>query len=124
MFKKLAATALAALFLATASSSVFADIHMPHKPNFYDKLGYGIANIIYAPAEILDSTYEMTRRGDDTEAFSKGIVQGFSRMIMDMSVGIFEVATSPYPSQSIKMPAYDSGVVEHYPPASLRENWY
>jgi hypothetical protein len=63
----------------------------------------------------------------NTVAFFKGfVVQGTSRMIMDMGHGVFEILTSPFPTpdyRSLKDPPYDSMVVNDYPPADLH-NWY
>jgi putative exosortase-associated protein (TIGR04073 family) len=113
------------LFLAFAMVQVsLADISMPKKPNVYDKLGRGIANIVAAPAEILDSTYNMTLDEGPTIGMTKGFVQGTSRMVMDVFVGAFETATFFIPTRPIKQPAYDSGQVNVYPPADLYENWY
>jgi putative exosortase-associated protein (TIGR04073 family) len=101
-----------------------ADLTMPKKPTFYDKLGRGLANIVLAPAHLFDSTYELTMTEGPTVGTTKGFVQGTSRMVMDIFVGVAEVVTSPFPSKSFKSPAYDSGQVEPYPPADLIDNWY
>lgn len=120
--------ALAAL-LAMASLSARADISMPVKDSFYDKLGRGIADIAFSPSELLDSQYGMIDTEGNTTAFCKGfLVQGISRMIMDMGHGVFEVVTSPFPTnngsyRTQKTTPYDSMVVNAYPPADLT-NWY
>jgi putative exosortase-associated protein (TIGR04073 family) len=114
---------LAAAFTLTAR----ADISMPVKDSFYDKMGRGLADIFVSPAEMLDSQYGMIDTEGDTKAFFKGfIAQGMSRMVMDIGHGIFEVATSPFPTpdyRSLKDAPYDSMVVNDYPPADLN-NWY
>jgi len=114
-------TLLACLALNT---SVWADLQMPPKENFYDRLGHGLANIFLAPSHVLDSPYSMLETEGLTTASTKGMVQGISRMIMDIGVGFAEVVTSPFPVESLKSPAYDSHVVEPYPPADLVDNWY
>lgn len=106
------------------TSSAWADLKMPEKENFYDRIGHGVANIFLAPAHILDSPYGMLDTHGPTVASTKGMAQGFSRMVMDIFVGIAEVVTSPFPVESLKSPAYDSKVVEPYPPADLLDNWY
>jgi putative exosortase-associated protein (TIGR04073 family) len=117
------------LVLALAVTSVRADISMPVRDNFYDKMGRGLADIVTAPSELLDSQYGMIDTEGDTVAFCKGfIVQGISRMIMDMGMGVFEIVTSPFPTnngsyRSQKLPPYDSMVVNAYPPGDLT-NWY
>jgi putative exosortase-associated protein (TIGR04073 family) len=118
-----------ALVLTMAATTARADISMPVRDSFYDKLGRGIADIITAPSELLDSQYGMIDTEGDTVAFCKGfVVQGVSRMIMDMGTGVFEVVTSPFPTnngsyRSQKLPPYDSMVVNQYPPGDLT-NWY
>lgn len=119
-----------ALLIAATSLTVRADISMPVRDSFYDKLGRGIADIALSPSELLDSQYGMLDTEGNTVAFTKGfLVQGISRMIMDMGHGVFEITTSPFPTQnygsyrSHKLPPYDSMVVNEYPPADLK-NWY
>jgi putative exosortase-associated protein (TIGR04073 family) len=118
-----------ALVLTLAVTTVRADISMPIKDSFYDKLGRGIADIVTAPSNLLDSQYGMIDTEGNTVAFCKGfLVQGISRMIMDMGQGVFEVVTSPFPTnngsyRSQKLPPYDSMVVNQYPPGDLN-NWY
>jgi putative exosortase-associated protein (TIGR04073 family) len=122
--------ALALLLAATTTFSVRADISMPVRDSFYDKMGRGIADVAFSPSEMLDSQYGMIDTEGTTVAFCKGfLVQGISRMIMDMGQGVFEIVTSPFPTQtfcsyrSSKLPPYDSMVVNDYPPADLK-NWY
>jgi putative exosortase-associated protein (TIGR04073 family) len=103
---------------------------MPVRDSFYDKLGRGIADIVFSSSELLDSQYGMIDTEGNTVAFCKGFaVQGVSRMVMDIGQGVFEVVTSPFPTQdfhsyrSQKLPPYDSMVVNCYPPSDLK-NWY
>ena len=122
--------ALALLLAATTTFSVRADISMPIRDSFYDKMGRGIADVAFSPSEMLDSQYGMIDTEGNTVAFCKGfLVQGVSRMLMDMGHGVFEIVTSPFPTQTFcsyrshKLPPYDSMVVNDYPPADLK-NWY
>jgi putative exosortase-associated protein (TIGR04073 family) len=120
---------LVALLLAAPQILARADISMPVRDTFYDKLGRGLADLVFSPSELLDSQYSMIDTEGNTVAFTKGfLVQGVSRMIMDMGHGVFEIATSPFPTnagsyESSKLPPYDSMVVNDYPPADLK-NWY
>jgi putative exosortase-associated protein (TIGR04073 family) len=106
-----------------------ADISMPVQDNFYDKMGRGLANIALAPTEIIDSMYSLNELEGPTVAWSKGLVQGTSRAVMDIGLGVGDVVTSPFPIgpgasyQTWKQPAYDSMVVRDYPPADL-QNFY
>jgi hypothetical protein len=79
---------------------------------------------------MLDSQYGMIDTEGGSKAFIKGfIVQGVSRMAMDMAMGVFEIVTSPFPTKdghsyrSQKLAPYDSMVVNDYPPMDLK-NWY
>src|ERR1700733_3114563 len=118
-----------ALLLAVPSLMAHADISMPVKDSFYDKMGRGLSDLFLSPSELLDSQYSMIDTEGNTVAFTKGfIVQGISRMLMDMGHGVFEIATSPFPTndgsyRSQKLPPYDSMVVNCYPPADLKY-WY
>jgi putative exosortase-associated protein (TIGR04073 family) len=118
-----------ALLLAAPALAARADISMPVKDSFYDKLGRGLADVAFSSSELLDSQYSMIDTDGDTVAFCKGfLVQGVSRMVMDIGQGVFEIATSPFPTNngsyiSQKLPPYDSMVVNDYPPADLK-NWY
>jgi putative exosortase-associated protein (TIGR04073 family) len=118
--------ALAVLLIAPQIMA-HADISMPVKDSFYDKLGRGIANVAFSSSELLDSQYGMIDTEGNTVAFCKGfLVQGTSRMVMDIGHGIFEIVTSPFPTpsyRSLKDPPYDSMVVNDYPPSDLK-NWY
>jgi putative exosortase-associated protein (TIGR04073 family) len=122
--KRLLAFALLAVSLTLSAR---ADISMPVKDSFYDKLGRGLADVITSPSELLDSQFGMLDTEGNTVAFFKGfVVQGTSRMVMDMGHGIFEIITSPFPTpdyRSLKDPPYDSMVINDYPPADLN-NWY
>lgn len=112
---------LVASLLAVSFAS--ADIHLPREQNFYDRLGGGIANVVFAINEIPDSWYQVNQAEGPVPAATKGLVQGTSRLFMDMGVGIWEVVTSPIPIDSAKAPSYDGNADNQYPP-SLLENWY
>jgi putative exosortase-associated protein (TIGR04073 family) len=118
-----------ALLLAAPQIMARADISMPVCDSFYDKLGRGLADVFLSPSELLDSQYSMIDTEGNTVAFTKGfLVQGISRMVMDMGQGFFEISTSPFPTNngsycSQKLAPYDSMVVNDYPPADLK-NWY
>jgi putative exosortase-associated protein (TIGR04073 family) len=121
--------ALAVLLIAPQIMAQ-ADISMPVRDSFYDKLGRGLANVAFSSSELFDSQYGMLDTEGNTVAFCKGfLVQGTSRMIMDIGQGAFEIVTSPFPTQrggsyrSQKLPPYDSMVVNDYPPSDLKY-WY
>ena len=119
-----------AILLFVPQITTHADISMPVRDSFYDKLGRGLADVAFSSSELLDSQYGMIDTEGNTVAFCKGfVVQGTSRMVMDIGQGIFEIVTSPFPTQNFhsyrsqKLPPYDSMVVNAYPPSDLK-NWY
>jgi putative exosortase-associated protein (TIGR04073 family) len=118
-----------AVLLVAPQLMAHADISMPVRDSFYDKFGRGLADIAFSPSEMLDSQYGMIDTEGNTVAFTKGfVVQGASRMIMDIGEGVFEIVTAPFPTnngsyRSQKLPPYDSMVVNDYPPGDLK-NWY
>ena len=118
---------LLAILLFVPQITTHADISMPVRDSFYDKLGRGLADVAFSSSELLDSQYGMLDTEGNTVAFFKGFVaQGMSRMVMDMGHGVFEIVTSPFPTpdyESLKAPPYDSMVVNDYPPGDLK-NWY
>lgn len=123
---------LAAVVVTLAlAHSLRADISMPVKDNFYDKMGRGLANIVLAPTEIIDSIYTLNELEGPTVAWSKGLVQGVSRGVLDIGAGVGETVTSPFPIgprgfnyQTWKSTPYNSMVVNEYPPADLQTNFY
>lgn len=105
-------------------SFVLADLRLPPKPTMMEKLGRGVANVTLSVSELFDSPYIATQEGGGTYGDTFGFTQGLSRMVMDTGVGALEIATFFIPTKSMKMPAHDSGQVEPYPPADLKDNWY
>ena len=101
-----------------------ADLRLPPKPTIFEKLGRGIANVTLASSELLDSNYQLLQEKGPTYAYTVGIAQGVSRVIMDTGVGAIEIGTFFIPTKSLKMPAHDTGQVEPVPPADLKDTWY
>ena len=102
----------------------WADLRLPPKPTMMEKLGRGLANVTFSVSEILDSNYELLQEKGPTYAYTIGLTQGLSRMVMDTGVGAIEIGTFFIPTKSMKMPAHDTGQVEPLPPADLKDNWY
>jgi len=68
---------LLAFLLAAPSLALRADISMPVKDSFYDKMGRGIADVAFSSSELLDSQYSMIDTEGNTVAFYNGfVVQG------------------------------------------------
>jgi putative exosortase-associated protein (TIGR04073 family) len=113
----------AALFLALPGFAR-ADLRLPPKPTMMEKLGRGVANVGLASAELLDSNYQLLLEQGPSYAWTVGLLQGASRVVMDTGVGVIEIGTFFIPTKSLKMPAHDTGQVEPVPPADLKDNWY
>jgi len=112
------------LAFALLPALAMADLRLPPKPTMMEKLGRGVANVTLAVSELFDSPYMATQEGGGTYGDTFGFTQGLSRMVMDTGVGTLEIATFFIPTKSMKMPAHDTGQVEPYPPADLKDNWY
>ena len=114
----------ACLILSLLPCLSWADLRLPPKPTMMEKLGRGFANVTLAASELLDSNYELLQEKGPTYAYTIGIFQGVSRVVMDTGVGAIEIGTFFIPTKSMKMPAHDTGQVEPMPPADLKDNWY
>ena len=112
------------LLVLALPSFACADLQLPPKPTMMEKLGRGFANVTLAASELLDSNYELLQEKGPTYAYTIGIFQGVSRVVMDTGVGAIEIGTFFIPTKSMKMPAHDTGQVEPMPPADLKDNWY
>ncbi|MFM8653272.1 MAG: exosortase system-associated protein, TIGR04073 family [Verrucomicrobiota bacterium] len=115
---------IACLVLSLLPGLSWADLRLPPKPTMMEKLGRGFANVTLAASELLDSNYELLQEKGPTYAYTIGIFQGVSRVVMDTGVGAIESGTFFIPTKSMKMPAHDTGQVEPMPPADLKDNWY
>ena len=113
------------LLLALALPSFsWADLRLPPKPTMMEKLGRGVANVTFAVSELLDSNYQLLQEKGPTYAYTVGLTQGLSRVVMDTGVGVIEIGTFFIPTKPMKLPAHDTGQVEPIPPADLKDNWY
>lgn len=93
-------TLLTLLTLSCVSSIALADIHDPpmndHGPT--RKLGRGIANIAYSSTELFINPSEINAREGNAAAFSYGIVKGVGKFFFRIGMGVYEVATHPFPT--------------------------
>lgn len=107
-----------------------ADISLPKQDTFYDKAGRGLGNIIGAVNNITDSYFSTAESEGPIAAVGKGVVQGASRMAMDIAYGTFELATAPFPIgpyftyQSWKQHPWNSSIVQEYPPSDIVTPYY
>jgi len=122
--RNLFSACLVLAFALALPSLARADLRLPPKPTMMEKLGRGVANVAFAVSELLDSNYELLQEKGPTYAYTVGLTQGLSRVVMDTGVGVIEIGTFFIPTKSMKMPAHDTGQVEPVPPADLIDNWY
>ncbi len=62
------------------------------------KLGRGLANFYFAPAEIFDSVTHVNKDEGNTAAATYGLWRGVGRTYERWGVGFFEVLTFPFPN--------------------------
>ena len=67
-------------------SLTWADLRLPPKPTMMEKLGRGVANVTFAVSELLDSNYELLQEKGPTYAYTVGLTQGLSRVVMDTEI--------------------------------------
>ncbi|MES2307753.1 MAG: exosortase system-associated protein, TIGR04073 family [Verrucomicrobiota bacterium] len=117
-------------FIAVAIFTAFtwvaqADISLPVQKTIYDKIGRGVANVVAAPVEIVDSICEVTEAEGPIAGWTKGPTQGVARTFMDVGLGFFDLLTAPLPVgpyftyQTWKQHPYNSTIVQDYPPSDF-----
>jgi putative exosortase-associated protein (TIGR04073 family) len=92
---------LLAAFILIASALSFpcrAEDCKCKKSNLFTKLGWGIVNVLYAPAELVKGfTCEPYNKGMAYD-LPVGIGKGFCNMTKRFGAGAYEVSTSPVPA--------------------------
>lgn len=116
---------LSLLFTAFLGASAMADIQDPpvNDQGPTRKLGRGIANIVWAPAEFFNTVNLINEREGNSAAAGYGIIKGVGRSFYRFGVGFYEVATFPFPTHkgSYRQP-YPSNIpwihggYEEFPP--------
>jgi len=93
-------TLLISLTAALLASQTIADIQDPPLNDYKParKLGRGLANIMYSSAEIGTTMVRVNDLEGNSAAWSYGVVKGINRMMMRIGVGVYEVATYPFPT--------------------------
>jgi putative exosortase-associated protein (TIGR04073 family) len=89
------------LLLALAAGPVaFADIQDPPANDYGPtrKLGRGIANFLYGPAELIVTVTTINTHEGNAAAASYGVVRGIGRGAERQAVGLFEIFTFPFPN--------------------------
>jgi putative exosortase-associated protein (TIGR04073 family) len=107
------------------SSLALADIHDPpmndHGPT--RKLGRGLSNIAFGASELFVVPNEINDREGNSAAWSYGPVRAIGRFFFRLGVGVYEVATFPFPTyrESYRPPykldpPWIHGGFEEFPP--------
>lgn len=94
-------TAIFSFVAALAFTSLaFADIQQPPASDYGPtrKLGRGLGNIAFGPAELIDSIFAVNFDEGNSAAWSYGLVRGIGRSFARLGYGIYEVFTFPFPT--------------------------
>src|SRR6201996_6106144 len=83
-----------------AAHSAFCDIQDPPGNDYGPtrKLGRGVSNLFFAPAEIFVSTTKVNTTEGNSTAAGYGVVRGFGRSATRHVVGLIEILTFPFPT--------------------------
>jgi putative exosortase-associated protein (TIGR04073 family) len=78
----------------------FADIQDPPGNDYGPtrKLGRGVSNLFFAPAEIFVSTTKVNTDEGNSAAAGYGVVRGIGRSATRHVVGLIEILTFPFPT--------------------------
>jgi putative exosortase-associated protein (TIGR04073 family) len=81
-------------------ASSFADIQDPPGNDYGPtrKLGRGVSNLFFAPAEIFVSTAKVNTDEGNSAAAGYGVVRGLGRSATRHVVGLIEILTFPFPT--------------------------
>jgi putative exosortase-associated protein (TIGR04073 family) len=92
-------TLLTLVALTGLSSLALADIHDPpmNDQGPTRKLGRGISNILFGAVEIVQTPAELNDREGNSAGASYGVVRGVGRFFFRFGMGVYEVATFPFP---------------------------
>ena len=104
---------LLTLLLSAVALPAMADIQDPPINDMGPtrKLGRGISNILYGASEFPHSIALINDREGNAAAASYGIVKGVARTVFRFGIGVYEVATFPFPTyRSSFRPPYRSNI--------------
>lgn len=124
---------LSAISLLSLSAMALADIQDPpmNDQGPTRKLGRGVSNILFGATEIIQTPAEINDREGNSAAASYGVIRGVGRFLFRLRVGVYEVATFPFPTyKESYRPAYRldppwiHGGFEEFPPELGFESKY
>lgn len=90
-----------------------ADIQAPPASDYGPtrKLGRGLSNVLFGPAELIDSMTAVNYSEGNSAAFGYGLVRGIGRSFARLGYGIYEIVLFPFPTQKgTYKPAYKSDI--------------
>lgn len=118
-------TLLTLLTFIGLSGLALADIHDPPMNDFGPtrKLGRGLANMLFGATELTVVPNQINDREGNAAAWSYGPVRAIGRFFFRFGVGVYEVATFPFPTyrESYRPPyklnpPWIHGGFEEFPP--------
>lgn len=119
-------TLLCSLFvLASMGAGALADIQDPPMNDYGPtrKLGRGVANLAFGVTELWKNPMEINEREGNSAMWSYGVVKGVGRFFFRMGMGVYEIATHPFPTYKgsyrppYKLnPPWIQGGFEEFPP--------
>ena len=88
------------LVLVVFAGSAFADIQDPPSNDYGPtrKLGRGLSNLLFAPAEIFVTVTTVNTNEGNSTAAGYGVVRGVGRSAMRRLTGLVEILTFPIPT--------------------------
>lgn len=95
------------------AGTAMADIQAPPASDYGPtrKLGRGLGNILFGPAELLDSMAAVNFQDGNSAAWSYGLVRGIGRSFARLGYGIYEIVLFPFPTQKgTYRPPYKSDI--------------
>jgi putative exosortase-associated protein (TIGR04073 family) len=126
-------TLLTLFTLVGLSSLALADIHDPPMNDFGPtrKLSRGVANILFSFSEVIQTPSEINDREGNAAAWTYGPIRGFGRFFFRVGMGVYEVATFPFPLAKASYrppykldPPWIHGGYEEFPPELGFESRY
>jgi len=94
---KAATTLVIAMAMA---ATAFADIQQPPASDYGPtrKLGRGLSNVLFGPAELLDSMAMVNYDEGNSASYGYGLVRGIGRSFARLGYGLYEMFTFPIPT--------------------------
>jgi putative exosortase-associated protein (TIGR04073 family) len=88
------------VLVLAAGPLAFADIQDPPSNDYGPtrKLGRGLANFFFAPAEVFVTVTTINKQEGNAAAASYGVVRGVGRSVARHTAGLFEIFTFPFPN--------------------------